>query len=411
MAKDLKKFANLTFLRTVDLDLMRRLLERHAHALHGLDMAVFGAEPEAVRAALRNYFLGPDDKHPEGLVADLFRIAELGNSNGLDLIIEGARRRGVPLRPEDESDETKLEPKQVALRFFLDHLEVFNAASDLLSYASVSAPTELRGMMTDVAAILNEETQAAFQREAERLFEADLRGNYCRIGWYDDDDKVNVIITHGAPLKTTEVIENGADKVTSFREITHAVLSYSATTGKIEVGKIAKGRAGDIAEIFARTMLKRPGFFEVPAARDLYTLAPVERAGSQFAINHAFDQGIRRVDIADVQVDRLALDPRSGRTRAFRSLIIRDSEGRALARLASDAPGVRFGPDWRLAQLSLRIQFDAGGRKPIPVKVTLRPPAIAKFKRHRFERRILELLRQNGLLRDQEFGSSAVAAE
>jgi hypothetical protein len=77
MAKDLRKFANLTFLRTVDLALMRRLLKRHARALHGFDMGVFDAEPVKVRDALRAYFLGPDDRHPEGLIADLFRIAEL----------------------------------------------------------------------------------------------------------------------------------------------------------------------------------------------------------------------------------------------------------------------------------------------------------------------------------------------
>ena len=32
MAKNLKKFVNLAFLKTIDLTLMRRLLERHAGA-------------------------------------------------------------------------------------------------------------------------------------------------------------------------------------------------------------------------------------------------------------------------------------------------------------------------------------------------------------------------------------------
>ncbi|HXF88000.1 MAG TPA: hypothetical protein VNK48_06590, partial [Xanthobacteraceae bacterium] len=97
MAKNLKKFANLAFLNTVDLDLMRRLLGRHAGALQGFDMAVFEGSPRKAREALRGYFQGPDGDRPESLVADLFRIAELGNARGLELLLEAARRRGLTI--------------------------------------------------------------------------------------------------------------------------------------------------------------------------------------------------------------------------------------------------------------------------------------------------------------------------
>ena len=38
MAKDLKKFVNLRFLKTIDLGLMGRLLARHQDKLRGLDL-------------------------------------------------------------------------------------------------------------------------------------------------------------------------------------------------------------------------------------------------------------------------------------------------------------------------------------------------------------------------------------
>jgi len=411
MAKDLKKFANLTFLRTVDLALMRRLLKRHARALHGFDMAVFDAEPEKARDALRAYFLGPDDRHPEGLIADLFRIAELGNANGLELLLEAARRHGVTIQPTRKSDDEKSEPKQVSLRCFLDHPDVFNEASDLLSYATMSAPVELRGADVDVEARINDKTLAAFRRAAERLFEADLRGSYCRVGCYEDGDRINVIVTHGAPLKTTEVIENGADKVVSFREVAHAVLSYEAATGRLEIGRIAKARCDEMAEIFALTILGKPGFFKRPDARRLYTLAPVERAGFGFRIKHASDPGVRRAGIVEAEVERVGLDPKTGKTRAFRSLVSRDPAGNALADLGRDAPAIRFGPDWRLSRMGINVEIDNGTAKPDRVRVSVKPPGVAKFKRHRYEHRILELLRQNGLMRDRELGASAVAAE
>ena len=58
-------------------------------------MAVFDADPATVRPALYDFFSGPEENHPDGLVADLHRIAELGDANGLHLLMEQARRRGV----------------------------------------------------------------------------------------------------------------------------------------------------------------------------------------------------------------------------------------------------------------------------------------------------------------------------
>ena len=50
MAKNLKKFVNLKFLRTCDLSLMRQLLARHAAELNGIDLHVFDGDPEAARS-------------------------------------------------------------------------------------------------------------------------------------------------------------------------------------------------------------------------------------------------------------------------------------------------------------------------------------------------------------------------
>jgi hypothetical protein len=76
MAKNRKKFANQRFIRTIDLTLLRRLLDPHQAALRGLDMAVFDSDPGAARAALYAFFSGPEENHPDGLVTDLHRIAE-----------------------------------------------------------------------------------------------------------------------------------------------------------------------------------------------------------------------------------------------------------------------------------------------------------------------------------------------
>jgi len=414
MAKDLKKFVNPRFLKTIDLGLMRRLLARHRDDLQGLDPGLLDDESDLTRHVLQGYFAGPEDNYPDGLVADLHRIAELGNNNGLQLLLEQSRRLRVSIEAENDdgdASETKQDPKHVALRLFLDHPAVFDAAADMLSYTTLSSVSEFGGIEEGVEAQIDDETRAVFQLEAERIFEADLRGRYCRIGWYDDDDEVNVVVTHGAHLKTTEVIEAGTDRVISFREAEHAVLSYSQITGKLKVGGIAKARRSAFAEIFASAMLKRPGFFAAPDAQNLYTLAPVERSGFGFTFQHAFDPGIRRVQIIEVQADRLGTDPRSGETRTFWSHVTRDARDNALARLGEGTRGIVFGPDWRLNHMVIRVHIDAGDPKPARVTIKLKPPSTATFKRHRFEARIMTLLRRNGLLYDRDADQAAIAAE
>ncbi|HLI12754.1 MAG TPA: hypothetical protein VKY65_14270 [Alphaproteobacteria bacterium] len=411
MAKNLRKFANLQFLNTVDLALMRRLLERHAAALQGFDMAVFEGSPRKAREALRAYFQGPDGDRPESLIADLFRIAELGNARGLELLLEAAHRHGVTIQPTRNRDDEKSEPKQVALRCFLDHPQVFNEASDLLSVATMSAPVELRGADVEVQAHTDRRALAAFEREAKRLFEADLRGSYCRVGCYHDNERLVLIVTHGAPLKTTEVIEDGMDRVVSFREIARAVLSYDAASGRLEIGRIAKARCDEFADIFARCLIGKPGFFKRPDARRLYTLAPVERAGFGFRVTHAFDPAVRKVTIFEAEVQQVGLDRRTGRTRVYQRLILRDPSGDALASLGHHVPGIRFGPDWQLSRLGIEVEIDSGTTKPDRVRVMLKPPAVAKFKRHRHEHRIFEILHHNGLVYGRDARPTAVAAE
>ena len=391
MAQNLKKFANARFVRTIDLSLLRRHLERHAEALPGLDLAILDGDSDAARKALLQFFSGPEDSHPSSLVVDLHLIAELGTANGQQLLLDQARRLHVPIQPANDNDgdaEARQEPKQFALQMFLDHPNVFNAASDMLSYTTLSSFSEFAGDEEGVDAQIDDDTKAAFRRDAECLFQVELRGRYCRIGWYDDGDEVHVVVKHGAQLKTTEVIEGADDRVITIREAERAVLSYSPVTGRLKIGGFAKARRAELAEIFAKTMLMHPNFFAAPDAQNLYTLSPVERSGFEFAFNHAFDPDIRRVQITEVQVDRLGTDPRSGQRRTWWSHTTRDGRENALTRLRDDTRGITFGQDWRLNHLVIRVHFDVGEPKPVRVTVKIKPPGTATFKRHRLSRRV-----------------------
>lgn len=412
MARNLRKFVNPKFTRTVDLGLLRRLLERHAADLNALDLAAFEQDADGVRDAVQAFFAGAEDNYPEGLVADLHRVAELGNAGGLRLLQEQATRLGVVIAPDTErSDGGQLQdPKHVALRVFLENPKVFDAASDMLELTTRVSLAEFAGIEEGVEVQLDDGSRTEFERAAAAMFEADLRGRYCRVGWYDDDDEINLVLAHGSTITTTPVVEEGAERVISFRAAEHAVLSYSATAGRLKIGGVPKARRAEVADLFARTMLRRPGFFAAAGAQDLYTLAPIERAGFGFSFRHDFDPGIQRVQIVEAQIDRIGADPRSGAARTLWSHVARDNREDALARLGDVMRGHRFGDDWRLNHIVMRVHFNIGAAKPSRVQVKVKPPDVAMFKRHRFEGRIMTLLSRNGLLHDREPGQTAVAA-
>ena len=52
----------------------------------------------------------------------------------------------------DDADEAKQDPKHVALRLFLDHPGVFDAAADMLSYTTLSSFSEFAGIEEGVDA-------------------------------------------------------------------------------------------------------------------------------------------------------------------------------------------------------------------------------------------------------------------
>lgn len=413
MGKDLKKFVNPRFMKTIDLALLRRLFERQRPDQRGIDMAVFDGEDAEARDALLDFFSGPETAIPPGLVADLHRIAELGNENGMRILLEQADRRGIVLLPpvDDEGQPVRIDPKHLALLAFLGHEDVFNAASDLLVLELRLTLTEFAGADEGVEPRLTEAARREFEQAARELFTRDLQGGYCRLAWYEDDDEINLVVTHGTPITVITAIEADQERVISFQAAGHAVLAYSPLTGRLKVGGIAKARRRDFAEIFASTMLGQPDFFAGADSQNLYTLEPIERQGFEFVVDRAFDPDIERAQIVEVQVDRISTDD-EGSVRVHWSMVARDNRESALARLAETTRGIVFGPDsFRIGHIVLRLQFRVPNGRPAKVTIKIKPPSTASFKRHRFESRIMDLLRRNGFCHNREPAEASVAAE
>jgi hypothetical protein len=412
MATNLKKFVNPKFTRTVALGPMRRLLKRHRKALRGFSMKVLDGDAAAARQAIEDFFAGPEGDFPEGLVADLHRIAALGTRRGLDLLLAEGRRHGIDFVCSPGIDPAREDPKHVALTAFLNFPGIFDAAADKLAYFSSTAIAEFDAAVSGIPPQLDDDKRAAFKAAVGALFQADLHGHFCRIGWYEDGDETILAVTHGTPITTTMTVDKGREQALCYRAVETAFLAYSPVEGRLKLRRVAKMRRGPLAEAFALHVLGRPGFFAGADAQDLYTLDPIERAWPKFRFSHGHDPQIRRVRIVEVQTDRVSLDLFGEPNVVEWSVVVRDNHDCALARLREMCPDVDFGTgDWRIAQVRLRIDIEAGRPRSVPVFVKVQPKSEVSFRRDRFEEQIMQLLRRNGFCRDRDADRAPLAAE
>ena len=411
MGYDIKKFINPKFLKSIELGLMRELFIRH----FGEDAmpVAFDTEVPIVRSALTKYFEEPVTEWQEGLVADLHRVAELGSTEGMQLILNEARRQGVALYPVPETEDTesapiKHEAKHVALHAYLHHHQIFEAAADFQALRAPTAMAEFRGPERDVGADLTDETSAAFKAAIMKLFAQDLQGDYCRLGPYEEEGEINLVVSHGAPVTTTPVVAGDREQIITLRAVKYAALRYAPNEGLLRIGGVPKGQQGEVAAIFAEHILGRPGFFAGKDARDLYSLEPITRFGPDFVFDHAFDERILDVRIVAGAADFFAEDE-DGAWRYVRTWESKDASGAALRHFK--ASEVRFGRGWRLGEITFRVFFKSDAKRPAKVTVRLKPPGTLAFRRTRFEKAIHALVARNGLEKDRDADLVVEAAE
>lgn len=405
MAGNLRKFVNPKFLRTIELKLMRRLLERSASTMKGFDLSVLDGDEEAARDALQTFFQGSEKTHSPKLREDLHRIAELGDARGLELILEQAKRQQVDLFPDlktpDDKGPTKAhDPKHVALRVFLEHPTLFDTASDLMAMTTADRLEPFYGSKRGVPADLSEEKIAAFAAAAAELFTEELYGDFRRIGAYDEDDEIVLVVSHGGIVSTMEVVDGATPKVIDVRPIEHPVLRYSENSGLLRLARVRKSLQPALAEKFAKEILGKPGFFADAPSRDVYTLEPVEKAGLSFAFSNFGDLGIEKVDIVEVAADFMVPGKKDGSLRIGRTLRSRNVSGGALAGLMGTP--VDFKTGWRIGELVFRATFASDRPRKPQVTVKLRPPRVLQFRRNQNEARIEALIERNLMMIEHE---------
>lgn len=410
VSKDFAKFANQRFLKTVNWEVLGRLLASHTQDIKGLDLTLLVTSPTKGRQDVCDFLLGPRENYPSALVHALHRIVRLDSPLGMQLLLDEAERKKVQLlEPAAQASAT---PRDIALLAFVDHPEIFAEAEHTSVFIPPPSVSEYNAREEGVTAEVTRETLEALRLRAADLFAADLRGQYCRVRPYEDEGELCIAVRHGAPPVSTEIIKGEEDGVIGFQEVDTAVISYAEITGRLTVWGCARKRRADLAEAFATHILGHPGLFKAADAQRLYTLAPLELSGGTFTFRKGDDEEIDRILIVEAQANRVATNVKTGREKTLFALTLRDPGGNALKLLHQSRTDIAYGDNaWRLGHITARIVLKAPGRRAPTITVKIKPEDSVSFQRSRHRKRVMTLLALNNLVHARQPDDAALAAE
>jgi hypothetical protein len=412
MAKNIKNFVNREFAKTVDLDLLKRLLDPFSSKIT-LDWAALPENEKDKREAIFEFFRSAGEHTPVQLLDALHKIMVLSDASGARLLQEQADLAGVPLVPKDEiegeNDGRHLTPRHLALRAYLDHRTIFERALDIHAFWAVRSPLELGGDREGVESRHEDEkARAAFGAAASAYFASRYLGRYCDVRWYPEGEAVNILVLHGKNAMTANVEENGAERTLTYREIAQDTIRYDAASGRVKVSANSAAERKKLVELFAEHLIGEADFFKGEDAQRLYTLQPIRSQGEAFRFAHSWDPEVVSIKVKEIQVDEGEHDV-DGKTRYSPwAMTVRDSRN-AVARLVELAPDADF-QDLRINYVKLEFHFNVEG-KETQILVKVKPPNVASFRDHSFEDRIMEHLERNGIRIARSSLPSAAAAQ
>jgi hypothetical protein len=137
-----------------------------------------GSAPDKGREAVSAYLLHtPKNACPESLTADLHRIERLERPIGQDALLAEARRRCMALVPSEVVAKTTA--RNLALRAFVDHPEIFEEAEIGLAFLQPQSVTEFVAPEEDIPADVGNDKLRELVARAREIFQADLRDEFC----------------------------------------------------------------------------------------------------------------------------------------------------------------------------------------------------------------------------------------
>lgn len=406
MAATVRKFVSCDFIKTVDLELLRRLLEPHEAAI-GLDWTRLPDDEGARRDALLKLFrIG--ENFPKALQNALHHAKLLSGQAGARILIEQAELSGVELVPTGVDGAPQPDTRSIALIAYLDHRRIFDVAVDRTRLWAPSRPFERRttrpGLRSREDDLLCKDE---FQEDVRQYFLERYSGAFCAVRTYYEGDEIGILVLHGRHRKTTNVEVEGGETTLSFHEIGEDTIRYCADSGQIKIGAASRRDAKKLLELFAVHLLREPDAFSGPISDSLYTLEPIQAAGGSYVFRTGWDEDVAGVSITEVQID----DGRLRGRRRMSSWAMKVKDRRNALKRCADTIGDGSLRDGQLSSVKLEFRLRGEDEEETTVHVLVQPPDVASFRDHTWESTIYDHLERNGLRRATQRASATVAAE
>jgi hypothetical protein len=340
MNREMQQFTAKTFFRTVELRLLRQLLERHEGRLQR-SWGYFECPDEiTTRHALLTFFIESRETFPRELLDDLHRINMLSTDGGREILFELANEVGTALCPPEpwsHYEEARLTPRHIALKVFIDYPGVFADALKRMPFRSSDRPAEFIGEDEQVEVNLDE-SLSDFTEAAHAHYRAIYQGEYCTVEHYEDGGALHLLLGHGKkPISRLAVDEERNEAYPlCFREVAHDTMVFVPETGRIFIKARTDGEKRCLADLFASTLLRRPMFFQHAGSRELYTPRPILNAGREFLMRPCH-QGIHAAFVTYLHVSKMvAYQPRPEWTVGMYD------RTNAVRRMYDDCPNIRW---------------------------------------------------------------------
>lgn len=412
MAKRIRNFVDRAFSRTVDLELLHRLLRPYLGQI-GFDWDGLPEDDGERREAIFGLFAKADLRFPAKLQFALYNITTLSTDAGARIIQEIASEAGVDVlsayRVEGAADDLRFTPRFMALVTWLDHRSLFDRSLSAAAFLAHSTKLERDAEREDVELRHHDAgVQDGFADAARLHFASRYNGHYCDVRWFEEEDLLRVLILHGSKPETKNVDQEGAEDTLKFREIVQSTIEYDQRRSAIAVGSKSATDAKKLVKLFGAHVLGDGDIFEASAKEELYTLGPLQRQGDKFRFNFEPDGDITHVALREVRIDEAQLTATGRLRRSPWFMSLGDSEN-ALRRLKEVAPEIDVG-DVRIVHAKIDVTIEVDDSE-IVVPVTIRPPRTVSMRDHSHERIILEMLEDNEIRKRRRTDKAAAAAE
>lgn len=261
----------------------------------GLTLPALESERSVDYDKLAGVFLEPTPDMPAELVDSAFLIHGMASSAGMDILLEGAAKRGRSL--EVGAKDT---PADVAVRMWLVDPRLLE---DLHNYRELGRRRTFRWYATDTnpvpAFVGPTETQAAaLEERLNRFYVAWHHGKGAKVSSYKRGGEWCFLVRHGARLERLGAMEDGVETSVLFRRLRHDVLLYKVNRGQMGVYCCAEKERGLLLRVFGSCLFGRADFFP---GTSKYTLWPLLKYGRD-CLACSDVPGIERVSLTGLEL-------------------------------------------------------------------------------------------------------------